>query len=204
MYKPKKESFKHRCHVRIWSKWRHFLSLFWLTGILPHWKRSETTYLREKQCKKNLQVLVQEISYYKLEGFQPWFSKHLSFDNHVDECRSIKLLCTETFFSYLRKWSPRVNNMATPTMQRKAYNKAMNTNSRAELIKISFLVPKWFVVILSHQRQILKIYFIGLKSTVHGIYSATDVSVDREDTFWTVLIYHVEFMLTIFVPQKIH
>ena len=37
-----------------------------------------------------------------------------------------------------------------------------------------------------------------------GIYSATDISVDREDIFWTVLIYNVEFILTIFVPQKIH
>ena len=84
---------------------------------------------------------------YKLEGFQPWFSKHLSFDNHVDECRSIKLLCTETFFSYLRKWSPSVNNMTTPVMQRKAYNKAMNTNSRAELIKNFFFSTK---MICSH------------------------------------------------------
>ena len=66
MYKPKKESFKHRCHVRIWSKWRHILSLFWLTGTLPHRKWSETTYLRDKQCKKNLQVLLQEIASWNL------------------------------------------------------------------------------------------------------------------------------------------
>ena len=66
MYKPKKESFKHRCHVRIWSKWRHFLSLFWLTVTLPHRKWSETTYLRDKQCKKNLQVLLQEIASWNL------------------------------------------------------------------------------------------------------------------------------------------
>jgi len=58
--------FQHRCHVRVWSKWRHVLSLFWLTVTLPHRKRSETTYLRDRQCKKNLQVLVQEISSWNL------------------------------------------------------------------------------------------------------------------------------------------
>ena len=57
---------EHWCHVRIWSKWRHILSLFWLTGTLPHRKWSETTYLRNKQCKKNLQVLLQEIASWNL------------------------------------------------------------------------------------------------------------------------------------------
>ena len=66
MYKPKKESFKHRCRGRIWSKWRHIFSLFWLTGTIPHRKWSETTYLRDKQCKKNLQVMLQEIASWNL------------------------------------------------------------------------------------------------------------------------------------------
>ena len=65
MYKPKKKSFKHRCHVRIWSKQRH---------ILRKW--SETTYLRDKQCKKNLQALLQEIAYWNLSD--AWRRKRIT------------------------------------------------------------------------------------------------------------------------------
>ena len=35
---------------------------FDLTGTLPHRKWSETTYFRDEQYKKNLQVLLQEIA----------------------------------------------------------------------------------------------------------------------------------------------
>ena len=64
--KPKKASFKHRCHVRIWSKWRRIFNLFWWTGTLLHRKWSERTYLRDKQFKRNIQVMVQEIAPWNL------------------------------------------------------------------------------------------------------------------------------------------
>ena len=65
--KPKEASFKHRCHVRIWSKWRHIFSLFWWTGTLLQRKWSERTYLRDKQSvKRNIQVMVQEIAPWNL------------------------------------------------------------------------------------------------------------------------------------------
>ena len=64
--KPKKASFKQRCHVRIWSKWRHIFSLFWWSGTFRHRKWSERTYLRDKQFKRNIQVMVKEIAPWNL------------------------------------------------------------------------------------------------------------------------------------------
>ena len=52
--------------VRIWSKWRHIFSLFWWTGTLLRPKWSERTYLRDKQFKKNIHVMVQEIAPWNL------------------------------------------------------------------------------------------------------------------------------------------
>ena len=52
------------CHVRIWSKWRHILSLFWWTETSwsLHRMWSDTTYLRDKKWKRNVKVTFQEIA----------------------------------------------------------------------------------------------------------------------------------------------
>ena len=64
--RAKEREFQTSVPCATFIKMKTHFQFIWLTGTLTHRKWSETRYLRDKQCKKNLQVKVQEIASWNL------------------------------------------------------------------------------------------------------------------------------------------